>query len=71
VSKRVGHANGQVTVDIYARAMKNDEATVAELWHMATAEIIGRTRKPRLKESPVKAEVIFGFAKPSRSAVNE
>lgn len=47
VSKRLGHANSQVTLDIYAHAMKNDEATAAELWDEATSEIIGRTQKPR------------------------
>jgi hypothetical protein len=51
--------------------MKNDEATAAELWDEATADIVARTRKPRLKESVAKAEVIFGYPKPGKSAVNE
>jgi hypothetical protein len=46
VSKRLGHANRQVTLDIYARAMRNDETTAALLWDEATAEIIDRTKKP-------------------------
>jgi integrase len=44
VSKRLGHANSQITLDVYAHAMKNDEATAATLWDDATVDIIGRTR---------------------------
>jgi integrase len=71
VSKRLGHANSQVTLDIYAHAMKNDEATAAELWDEATSEIIGRTQKPRQKESPAKPAVIFGYPKSAKNVVNE
>ena len=69
VSKRLGHANSQVTLDI--NAMKNDEATAADLWDEATAEIIGRTQGPRRKESPAKPAVIFGYPKSSGNAINE
>jgi hypothetical protein len=71
VSERLGHANSQVTLDIYAHTMKNDEGTAAELWDDATSEIIGRTQKPRRKESPSKPEVIFGYPKGAKPALNE
>jgi integrase len=45
VSKRLGHANSQVTLEIYSHAMKNDESAAADLWDDATADIIGRTEK--------------------------
>jgi len=45
VSKRLGHANSQITLDVYAHCMRNDEASAADLWDDATADIIGRTEK--------------------------
>jgi len=45
VSKRLGHANSQVTLEIYSHAMRNDEASAADLWDDATADINGRTEK--------------------------
>jgi hypothetical protein len=63
ISKRLGHANSQVTVVIYIHAMKNDESTSAAPWDDAIEEIIGRTEKsgaerpiifryPSLKKAP-------------------
>ena len=54
VSKRLGHANSQITLDVYAHAMKNDELTAAELWDDATAEIIKRTQKHQVRSQPQK-----------------
>jgi hypothetical protein len=71
VSKRLGHANSQITLDIYAHAMKDDEVTASELGDEATAEIIGRTQKPDLKKSALKADVIFRYPKPTKLVVNE
>jgi integrase len=71
VSKRLGHANSQVTLDIYAHAMKNDEATAADLWDEATSDIIGRTQTPRAKKSTAKPAVIFGYPEPGKKAVND
>jgi hypothetical protein len=51
--------------------MKKNEVTAAELWDEATGEIFGRTQKPQQKESPAKADVIFCYPKPDKSAVNE
>jgi integrase len=45
VSKRLGHANSQITLDIYAHAMKKDGSAAAELWEEATKGMIERTRK--------------------------
>jgi integrase len=67
VSKRLGHANSQVTLDVYAHVMKNDEATAAELWDEATSGIVERTQK----KSEPKAPVIFGYPKDSKQAVND
>ena len=53
VSKRLGHANSQITLDIYAHAMKNDKATAAKLWDEATEDIIARTRKQPQQKSAV------------------
>ena len=57
--------------DIYAHAMKDDEATASDLWDEATAQIIGRTRKPRPKESAERADVLSRYLKLTKSAVNE
>jgi integrase len=70
VSKRLGHANSQITLDVYAHAMKNDEVTASELWDDATAEIIGRTQKPSRKESAIEADVIFRDPKTMKIASN-
>ncbi len=70
VSKRLGHANSQITLDVYAHAMKNDELTAAELWDDATAHIIERTQKATALEPAAKADVIFGYPKPPKPAVN-
>jgi integrase len=52
ISKRLGHANSQITLDIYTHPMKNDEATAAEIWDEATAEIILRTKRQRKVSEP-------------------
>lgn len=71
VSKRLGHANSQITLDVYAHAMKDDEITASELWDEATAEIIGRTQNRDQKKSEAKANVIFRYPKPTKLVVNE
>jgi integrase len=71
VSKRLGHANSQITLDVYAHAMKDDEVRASELWDEATAEIIGRTQRPDLKKSAAKPDVIFRYPKPTKLVVNE
>ena len=70
VSKRLGHANSQITLDVYAHAMKNDEMTAAELWDDATAQIIERTQRASGLDPAAKADVIFGYPKPPGSVVN-
>jgi integrase len=71
VSKRLGHANSQITLDVYAHAMKNDEATAATLWDDATADIIGRTRRKALPVNFRKVDVIFCDPKGPKLVVNE
>ena len=72
VSKRLGHANSQITLDVYAHAMKNDEATAAKLWDEATEDIIARTRKQtQAQKSSSKADVIFCDPKVIKAVVND
>jgi hypothetical protein len=54
VSKRLGHANSQITLDVYSHARKNNEATAAKLWDEATGAIIARTRKQPQTKAPAK-----------------
>ena len=70
VSKRLGHANSQITLDVYAHAVKNDELTAAELWDDATAQIIERTQKSSASKPAAEADVIFGYPKAPKTAVN-
>jgi integrase len=58
VSKRLGHANSNVTLGIYAHAMKSDESSAAVAWDDATGDIITRTRKPPKQEGAAKTPVI-------------
>ena len=71
VSKRLGHANSQITLNVYSHAMKNDEATAAKLWDDATGDIIARTRKQHEQKSSAKADVIFCYPKGPKLVVNE
>jgi integrase len=61
VSKRLGHANSQITLNVYSHAMKNDELTAAKLWDDATGDIIARTRKQPPVESSGQAAGTFGY----------
>jgi integrase len=49
VSKRLGHANSSVTLNIYSHAMRDDELAAAALWDKATADIVARTRQVTAK----------------------
>jgi integrase len=71
ISKRLGHANSQVTLDIYAHAMRSDETAAAELWDEATSDIIDRTKQAKPKKSQGKPAVIFGYPGTAKNAVNE
>jgi integrase len=70
VSKRLGHANSQITLNVYSHAMKNDELTAAKLWDDATGDIIARTRKQSPVESSGQAEGTFGYLKRPKLVVN-
>jgi integrase len=71
VSRRLGHANSQITLDVYAHAMKNDEATAAKVWDEATGDIIARTRKQVGKETSRKAAVTFCDSAGPKLVVND
>jgi hypothetical protein len=71
VSKRLGHANSQITLDVYSHAMKHDEETAAILWEEATGGIVARTRKQAREETFGKAGVTFRDSKKGLLAVNE
>ncbi len=45
VAKRLGHANANVTLSIYAHALEADEMAAAKIWDDAMADVIsaGRT----------------------------
>jgi integrase len=60
VSKRLGHANSQITLNVYSHAMKNDELTAAKLWDDATGDIIARTRKQPQWKALAKLRVPLG-----------
>jgi integrase len=71
VSKRLGHANSQITLNTYSHAMKNDEGTASETWDLATKEIIARTRKQPQHKSSAEADVSFCYPKSGLFIVNE
>jgi integrase len=71
VSKRLGHANSQITLDVYSHAMKHDEETAAILWEEATGSIIARTRKQPGKETVSEAGVTFRDSGKGFFVVNE
>lgn len=60
VSRRAGHANADITLNVYAHAMQGDDAAAAKIWNDATAAIIARTRKSAPKP---------GLARPMLSLV--
>ncbi len=48
VSKRVGHANPNITLSIYAHALEADELAAAKIWDDAMANVIsGNQREPK------------------------
>jgi hypothetical protein len=68
----MGHANSEVTLDIYAHAMKSDEANAADVWDDATAEIVDRTKAaPKTKSSGKNSAVIFGYPGKAKKAAND
>jgi integrase len=70
VSKRLGHANSTVTLNVYSHAMRSDESAAAALWDKATSDIIARTRQVRAKTA--KGNLVT-FCDPAKGsiAVNE
>jgi integrase len=71
VSRRLGHANSQITLNTYSHAMKHDEETACEAWDLATKEIIARTRKQHEQKRSAEADVSFRYPKTGLFVVNE
>ena len=46
VAKRLGHANANVTLSIYAHALEADELAAAKIWDTAMTEVIEANRRP-------------------------
>jgi integrase len=49
VSSRLGHANPNVTLSIYAHAIEADELAAAKIWDDAMSDVISETRKAGTK----------------------
>jgi len=45
VAKRLGHANANITLSIYAHALEGDEVAEAKIWDDAMVDVIGASRK--------------------------
>jgi integrase len=45
VSERLGHANANITLGVYAHMMKSDQSAAAKLWHRTTAKVVSREQK--------------------------
>jgi hypothetical protein len=58
VAERLGHRNANVTLSIYAHAMKADERAAAKVWQDAMADVIQDDRKK------AESERMLGFVKP-------
>ncbi|WP_158750224.1 tyrosine-type recombinase/integrase [Acidobacterium sp. S8] len=63
VSRRLGHANSQITLNVYAHVMKDDDMTASLAWNGVTSGIISRTRKPAENGSSKGALVTFSDIK--------
>jgi integrase len=55
VAKRLGHANANVTLSIYAHALEADELAAAKIWNDAMADVIDEDRKRNLGKSRLRA----------------
>jgi Phage integrase family len=49
VAKRLGHANANVTLSIYADALEADELAAAKIWNEAMADVIGANKRQPMK----------------------
>ncbi|MDQ1472035.1 MAG: hypothetical protein QOJ99_3515 [Bryobacterales bacterium] len=45
VAKRLGHANANITLSIYAHALEADELAAAKIWDDAMADVIGANKR--------------------------
>jgi integrase len=45
VAKRLGHANANITLSIYAHALEADELAAAKIWDDAMVEVIGSAKR--------------------------
>jgi integrase len=68
VSKRLGHANSQITLKVYSHVIKNDEVIAADLWDEATADVVSRARRQGLSDRSGSADVRFCYVDRARMA---
>ena len=60
VAKRLGHANANITLSIYAHAIEADEFAAAKIWNDAMADVIDANKRPAQRKL---ANVSAGIAK--------
>ena len=63
VRKRLGYTNTQIIRDVSSRAMKDGEASAAELQDEATGDPHREDPKKGPKQSSAAADVSFGYPK--------
>jgi integrase len=68
VSRRLGHASPQITLNVYSHAMREDGAAAVELWDDATAGIIDRTQTQSINLAERKLSLVI--TKPAKSRVS-
>ena len=70
VSKRLGHANSQITLNVYSHAMREDDAVAVEMWDDATAGIIDRTQKQTPSGNLTERKLSLVITNPAKSRVS-
>ena len=45
VAKRLGHANANITLSIYAHALEADELAAARIWDDVMADVVGANKR--------------------------
>lgn len=54
VSKRLGHADQNITLGIYSHAVRPDDRAAAKVWNDAMADVIDLSKKPAEVQSTAK-----------------
>jgi integrase len=69
VSKRLGHANSNITLAVYSHALPADVKAAARSWSNALADVIAEERKKMSETNSRKTGKMLGIAR--KSAVND